>query len=100
MRKKLIVVAGLTLIGLCATAAIVLSLLVNIDRFRPQLERAMSAALGREVAIRRISLSIFSASAVVEELSIADDPTFSRTPFVTARSVRVGIALLPLVTSK
>src|SRR5207248_735816 len=48
----------------------------------------------------RISLSVLSASAVVEDVSIGDDPGFSQAPFVTAKAVRVGIALLPLVTSK
>jgi AsmA protein len=100
MRKKLIVLAGVTLIASIAIFAIAVSLLVNIDRFRPQLARAMSTALGREVAIGPISLSVLSASAVVSDLSIGDDPKFGKAPFVTAKSVRVGVALLPLVTSK
>ena len=100
MRRKPIVIAGAMLIGMVAVAALAVTLLVNIDRFRPQLARAMSAALGREVAMRRISLAVFSASAVVEDLSIGDDPAFSREPFVTAREVRVGIALVPLIASK
>jgi len=100
MRKRPIVIAGAILVAVVTAAALAVSLLVNIDRFRPQLARAMSAALGREVAMRRISLSLFSAGAVVEDLSIGDDPAFSREPFVTAREVRVGIALVPLMTSK
>jgi len=98
--KKLFVTAGGILVAVVAAVAVAVSLLVNIDRFRPQLARAMSAALGREVAMRRISLSLLSAGAVVEDLSIGDDPAFSREPFVTAREVRVGIALVPLMTSK
>jgi len=100
MRKRPIVIAGAILVAVVTAAALAVSLLVNIDRFRPQLARAMSAALGREVAMRRISLSLFSAGAVVEDLSIGDDPAFSRESFVTAREVRVGIALVPLITSK
>ena len=100
MRKRPIVIAGAILVAVVTAAALAVLLLVNIDRFRPQLARAMSAALGREVAMRRISLSLLSAGAVVEDLSIGDDPAFSREPFVTAREVRVGIALVPLITSK
>jgi len=100
MKKKVIVLSATAAIGLAAVAVIALSLLVHVDRLRPQLARAMSAALGREVAVGRISLAVFSASAVVEDLTIADDPAFSRQPFVTAREVRVGIALIPLVMSK
>jgi AsmA protein len=100
MRKKLIIVTGVTLLGSILAAGVAASLLINIDRFRPQLARTMSAALGRDVAIGHISLSVLSGSATVEDLAIADDPAFGQTPFVTARAVRVGIALLPLVTSK
>ena len=100
MRKKLIIFTGVTIIGIVAAIGIAVSLLVNIDRFRPQLAQAMSAALGRDVGMGRISLSLLSGSAVVEDLSIADDPAFGRTPFLTAKAVRVGIAWLPLVTSK
>jgi AsmA protein len=100
MRKKLVIFTGVTLLGSILALGMAASLLINIDRFRPQLARTMSAALGRDVAIGHISLSVFSASAMVEDLAIADDPAFGQTPFVTARAVRVGIALLPLVTSK
>jgi AsmA protein len=100
IRKKLIVITAVTVSGVLAVFAIAVSLLVNIDHFRPQLARALGAALGREVAIGHISLSVLSGSAVVDDLSIADDPAFARAPFVTAKSVRVGVALLPLITTK
>jgi AsmA protein len=100
MRRRLLIVVAVTSVGVLAIGATAVSLLVNVDRFRPQLARAMSAALGREVGIGHISLSLLSASAVVEDLSIADDAAFGKTPFVTARTVRVGIAVLPLVRSK
>jgi AsmA protein len=100
VKKKLLVIAGIALTAFVVVAGIALSLLINVDQFRPQLARAMSAALGRDVAIGHISLSIFSGSAVVNELSIADDPTFGKATFVTAKAVRVGVALLPLITTK
>jgi AsmA protein len=100
MRRKLIIITGVSILVVVAVIAVAVSLLVNIDRFRPQLAQAMGAALGREVAMERISLSLLSGSAVAENLSIADDPAFGQTPFITAKSVRVGIAWLPLLTSK
>ena len=100
MRKRIVLIALVASLVVLAGAAIAVSLLVNIDSFRPQLARAMTAAVGRDVAIGHISLSLLSGSAVVEDLSIADDPAFSPTPFVTAKAVRVGIAVLPLLTSR
>jgi AsmA protein len=100
MRKKLIIATAGTLAALLVVAGVVLSLLIDIDRFRPQLARAMSAAIGRSVTVGHISLSLLSASAVVQDLSIADDPEFGSTPFLTARKVRIGIVLRPLITGR
>jgi AsmA protein len=36
----------------------------------------------------------------VENVSIADDPAFSKSPFVTAKSLEVGVELMPLIFSK
>jgi AsmA protein len=33
-------------------------------------------------------------------LSIADDPAFSKTPFLRARSLKVGVEMLPLIVSR
>jgi AsmA protein len=100
VRKKFVVISIVSIAAVLAAVAIAVSLLVNIDQFRPQLARAIGASLGRDVTIGHISLSLFSGNAAVDDITIADDPAFSATPFVTARSVRIGIALLPLITSK
>jgi hypothetical protein len=99
MRKKLIVIAAAGLVGFLAIGAAA-ALLIDVDRFRPQLAHALSGAAGRDVAIGHISMSLFAGTAVVDDLSIADDAAFGGKPFVTAKSVRVGIAVLPLITSK
>src|SRR5262249_47980160 len=36
----------------------------------------------------------------VEDVSIADDPAFSAAPFVTARSLKAGVELMPLILSR
>ena len=35
-----------------------------------------------------------------DDISIADDPAFSQTPFVQAKSLKVGVELMPLIFSK
>jgi AsmA protein len=35
-----------------------------------------------------------------DNISIADDPAFGTNPFVTAKSLKVGVELMPLITSK
>ena len=89
-----IVVAILLLI------AIALPFLINVNSFRPKLESELTEALGRQVKVGNLSLSILSGSVSAEDLSIADDPTFSKDPFIRAKSLKVGVEVMPLIFSK
>jgi AsmA protein len=74
--------------------------LIPVNQFRPTLEEKASAALGRKVDVGNLSLSLFSGSLAADNLSIADDPKFSKSPFLTAKSIKVGVELLPLILRK
>ena len=89
-----IVVAVLLLI------IIAIPFLINVNSFRPKLESELTEALGREVKVGNLSLSILSGSVSAEELSIADDPAFSKDPFIRAKSLKVGVEVMPLIFSK
>jgi AsmA protein len=80
--------------------AIALPFLVDVNSFRPKLEAELSGALGRQVKVGNLSLSIFSGNVSADNISIADDPAFSKNPFVTAKSLKVGVEVMPLVFSK
>lgn len=87
-------------IALLIVIAIALPFLVNVNSFRPQIESNLSSAAGRAVKVGNLSLSIFSGSVEADQLSIADDPKFSNSPFIQAKSLQVGVELMPLVFSK
>ncbi len=74
--------------------------LIPVNEFRPTIEEKASAALGRKVQLGNISLSLISGSLAAENLSIGDDPKFSSSPFLTAKSLKVGVEILPLIFSK
>jgi AsmA protein len=74
--------------------------LIPVNQFRPTIEQKASAALGRKVEVGNLSLSLFSGGLGADNLSIADDPKFSTAPFLTAKSVKVGVELMPLIFSK
>lgn len=74
--------------------------LVDVDRFRPQLESSLAAALGREVHVGHMELSILLGGAKVEQISVADDPAFSSNSFLQAKSLGVGVSLLSLIFSR
>ncbi len=97
--KKLAWILG-GIIILTVIVILVLPSLIDGNQFRPRIESSLTAALNRKVDIGNISLSIFSGGAVVDNISIADDPAFSHDPFLKAKSVKVGVELMPLIFSK
>lgn len=97
--KTALKVAGIV-VALLIVVAIVVPFLVNVNAFRPQIESTLSSALGRPVKVGNLSLSILSGSVQADQLSIADDPKFSSAPFIQAKSLQVGVELMPLIFSK
>ena len=94
LRIILIVVAVLVVL------LIVLPFLVPVNQFRPIIEEKASAALGRKVEVGNLSFSLLGGSLSAENLSIGDDPKFSPSPFLTAKSLKVGVEIMPLIFSK
>ncbi len=77
-----------------------LPFLISADRFRPALESKLSAALGRQVTIGSLRVSILAGGVTADSLAIADDQAFSHTPFLQAKSLKVGVKLWPLIVSR
>jgi AsmA protein len=71
--------------------AIIVPFLVNADTFRPKVQSELSKALGRQVTLGHLSFSIFSGSLVADNITIADDPAFSNSPFFAAKSLHIGV---------
>jgi len=94
IRIVLIVIAAVIVL------LVVLPFLVPVNQFRPTIEQKASAALGRKVELGNLSFSLIGGSLTAENLSIGDDPKFSPTPFLTAKSLKVGVEILPLIFSK
>lgn len=92
-------IAGIVFACLLAVL-IALPFLINVNRFRPKVESEASTALGRQVRVGKLSLSILSGNVGAENITIADDPAFSKSPFVTAKSLKVGVELMPLIFSQ
>jgi len=88
------------LLALLVVVPVGVWLFLDANQFRPTLEAMMSDALGRKVSIGHIRVALLSGSIAAESLSIADDPAFGTAPFVTAKSVNVGVDLMPLILSR
>ncbi|MGH9770682.1 MAG: AsmA family protein, partial [Candidatus Acidiferrales bacterium] len=97
--KKALVIGGIVIVVLLVIGAI-LPFLIDANQFKPTLETDLSSALGRKVAIGNIHLAIFSGGVTIDNVSIADDPGFSSSPFLQAKKLTAGVALLTLIFSK
>jgi AsmA protein len=99
MNRRIFKIVGIVIVGLFVLA-VALPLFIDVNHFRPEIESNVSGALGRSVTLGDLSLSIISGSVEASQLSIADDPKFSNTAFMQAKSLKVGVELMPLIFSK
>jgi len=97
--KRLLIISGI-IVGVLLLVIIAVPLFINVDSFRPDLEKKLSAALNRQVHIGKLDASLLSGGASASDITIADDPAFNKGPFLKASSVKVGVQLMPLIFSK
>jgi AsmA protein len=96
--KKLLTIVGIVVVVLLLIA-IILPHVIDVNHFKPEIQTQITDALGRSVTIGNIELAIFSGGVKVDDVVIADDPHFSPSPFLQAKEVKVGVALMPLIFS-
>jgi len=91
---------GTIALAVLVLVVILLPLFINVNSFRPKVESEASDAFGRKVTLGNLSLSVFSGSVSADDVAIADDPAFSKAPFLTARKLKIGVELIPLIFSR
>ncbi|HVO82528.1 MAG TPA: AsmA family protein [Terriglobales bacterium] len=97
--KRTLRIVGI-IVAVLLVIIIVVPFFVDANSFRPRLESELTAALGRQVKVGNLSFSLLSGSVGADDISIADDPAFSKEPFVRAKALRVGVEIFPLFFSK
>ncbi len=98
MKRFLKIVA--IVIAVLVVIAIAIPFFIDANTFRPKLEAELTDALGREVKVGNLSLSLLSGGVTADNISIADDPQFSKAAFVQAKSFKVGVEMIPLIFSR
>jgi AsmA protein len=88
------------IVAILIVVIVAIPFLIDVNAFRPKLESELTDTLGRPAKVGNLSLSILSGSVGADDISIADDPQFGNTPFVQAKSLKVGVELMPLIFSK
>jgi AsmA protein len=97
--KRFLVISGI-IVGVLLLIVIAVPLFINVDNFRPDLEKKISAALNRTVHIGKLDASLLSVGATASDITIEDDPAFNKGAFLKASSVKVGVQLMPLIFSR
>src|SRR5215510_12320765 len=97
MRKILLWLA--ILFGGLGIAIAALALFFDVNQFRPMLEAKLADALARDVKLGKLKLALLSGAVEAVDLSIADDPSFSPKPFLTAQSLNRGVDVKALLFS-
>ena len=97
--KRFLKIIGIVIV-LLVIIAIAIPFFIDANTFRPKLESELTGALGRQVKVGNITLSLLSGSVTADNISIADDPAFNKSPFVQAKSLKVGVEMMPLILSR
>ncbi len=97
--KRLLITLAIIVLVLVIAGVAALSM-IDANRFRPQIQASLSAALGRPVTLGKLHVSILSGALDADDIRIGDDPAFGRQPFVSARSLDVGVRLWPLIVHR
>ena len=98
--KKSRLLPVLIVLGVLVVIIIAVPFLVNADSFRPTIQSQLQSSLGRQVTIGSLSLSLLAGGVRADNIAISDDPAFNKGPFLNAKSLTVGVKLLPLIFSR
>ena len=97
--KRTLKIVGIVILVLIVIV-VVLPFVINVNTFRPKIESELTNALGRKVTVGNLGLSLISGSLTADNIAIADDPSFSNSPFIQAQKLNVGVEMIPLIFSK
>jgi AsmA protein len=98
MNRKWLYVAGAA-VAVILLVIILLPFVLDANQYRPRIESMLNQGLNRKVSIGNIRLSILSGGVSIDNIAIADDPAFSSGMFLEAKSLNVGVELMPLIFS-
>lgn len=96
---KLLKALAITVVAI-VILLLIIPFFINVNSFKPKVESEMTSATGRKCEVGNLSLSLITGSVSADNISIADDPAFGKGPFVTAKSLKIGVELMPLIFSK
>lgn len=96
MRRARLVLGVVAIV--LVVAAIAAWMLLDVNRYRDQIQSELRARVGRDVTLGNMSLRIFPLRVQVQTPTIGEDPRFaSQAPFIQAENLDVYIGLFALL---
>ncbi len=94
--KKVFLYSGITLVVILGIL-LVLPFVINLDKYISKITGPASKAIGRQVSIEHLRLTILSGLGVELKNVTVQEKVPAKTPFVHVEDVEVGVKLLPLL---
>jgi AsmA protein len=90
------------LVAVFVVGVIALLLLVDPNRYRGDIEKAVKQHSARELTLRgKLELKVFPSLALsVHDAQLSNRPGFRDRPFLTVQNVSIGVKLLPLLSKR
>jgi uncharacterized protein involved in outer membrane biogenesis len=96
--RKLKILAGIV-VALIVIAIAAAWLLLDVNKYRPQIQAKLEEQLQRKVTLGEMSLGLFPPRFTVQNVVISEDPAFkSEFPFTQAKQLDVRVSLLSLLS--
>jgi AsmA family/AsmA-like C-terminal region len=90
--KKTALIVVVVLLVILGGIAIAVPMLVNVDRYRPQVEALLQKETGKRAEIQRIALTIFPSVALqVDSFTLENPPGFPDGYFIQAKQINVVV---------
>src|ERR1044072_6695903 len=98
MKHKLLIIIG-SIFAILLIAAIAIPLLVDVDKFRPQIVKAVNDKINGELSLGKISLSMLGCIKVrIESVSLKLNGV--QKPLVSTNSAYLEVPIFPLITMR
>ncbi len=94
--KKILTYSGITL-GVIIVILLVLPFVINLDKYISRITGPASKAIGRQVSIGHLRLTILTGLGVELKDVTVQEKVPAKAPFVSVKDIDVGVKLLPLL---
>ena len=99
---KVVFILGILLLVLIVGALLIIPRFVNVQKYKPQIEKKVADVTGRQFALNGpINLSLFPWVGVrLSDVHLGNPPGFKEKDFVSVKSFEVRVKVLPLLSKE